>query len=180
LDANLKDFMNHSKDVKLDAVKRYLRGGIVYRDLAAGLGVSKSVLQRWVAWYRVHGDFDAAKATQKPDAEFKLSALRHMWENRLSYAQVTRDFKIAGHNTLREWERQYRQDGVVAFLPDPPRPPAHMTLPTTKPEQKASAQLPVEELLAQIAQLKMENAYLKKLQALVQSQRSKALVKKRK
>lgn len=172
--------MKHSNDVKLDAVKRYLRGGIVYRDLAAGLGISKSVLQRWVAWYRTHGDFESAKAAQLPDAEFKLSALRHMWENRLSYAQVTLDFKIEGHNTLREWERQYRQDGVVAFVPDPPRLPISMTLPTTKAEQKANEKPTVEELLAQNAQLRMENAYLKKLQALVQSRGSKAPAKKRK
>jgi transposase len=170
--------MKHSNDVKLDAVKRYLRGGIVYRDLASSVGISKSVLQRWVAWYKTHGTFDLVTPAQSADVEFKLSALRHMWENRLSYAQVTLHFKIEGHNTLRQWERRYRQDGVAALMPDPT--PASMTIPTTKPEPKSSDQPSVEELLAQNAQLRMENAYLKKLQALVQSQGSKAPVKKRK
>jgi transposase len=53
-------------------------------------------------------------------------------------------------------------------------------LPTTKAEQKANEKPTVEELLAQNAQLRMENAYLKKLQALVQSRGSKAPAKKRK
>jgi transposase len=55
-----------------------------------------------------------------------------------------------------------------------------MTIPTTKPEEKNNDQLSQEELLKQIAHLQMENAYLKKLQALVRSQGSKAPLKKRK
>lgn len=162
------------------AVKRYLAGGIVYRDLAAQLGISRSVLQRWVAWYQAHGSFDASAADGPHSAEFKLSALQYMWDNRLSYAQATVHFKIEGHGTLRQWARQFLQHGVTALMPDPTRRPPRMTIPTTKPEPKSNDQLTQKELLEQIAYLQMENAYLKKLQALVQSQGSKAPVKKRK
>lgn len=172
--------MKHSNDLKLAVVKRYLRGGIVYRDLAANVGISKSVLQRWVAWYEAHGGFDSATPGQTPDAEFKLAALRYMWENRVSYAEVTLRFKIEGHNTLRQWARQYRQDGVAALMPDQTRQPKSMTIPTTKPEPKSGVEPSVEELLKQNLQLRMENAYLKKLQALVQSRVSNAPLKKRK
>ena len=172
--------MKHSNDVKLRAVRRYLRGGVVYRDLAATIGISKSVLQRWVAWYRAHGRFDLAASPEQGDPEFKLSALQYMWENRLSYAKVTLHFKIEGHNTLRRWARQYRENGVAALIPDPSRQHSRMTIPTIKPEPKNNDQLTVQELVEQNNQLRMENAYLKKLQALVQSQASKAPVKKRK
>ncbi len=172
--------MKHDNYLKLMAVKRYLAGGIVYRDLAAELGISRSVLQRWVAWYQAHGCFEPVASAESHTAEFKLSALQHMWDNRLSYAQATVYFKIEGHNTLRQWARQFLQDGVTGLMPAPTRPPPRMTIPTIKPEPKSNDQLTQKELLDQIAYLQMENAYLKKLQALVQSQGSKAPGKKRK
>ena len=172
--------MKHSKRLKLIAVKRYLSGGVVYRELASKHGISRSALQRWVTWYKAHNSFEPTKPAEPHSAEFKLSALQYMWDNRLSYGQATVHFKIDGHNTLRKWACLLRQQGVTALMPD--RPPQHksMTIPTTKPEEKKSEQPSYADLIAQNQHLLMENAYLKKLQALVQSQGSKALVKKRK
>lgn len=172
--------MKHSDGFKLIAVRRYLKGGITFRELSADLEVSRSALQRWVAWHRAHGSFAAAVADEPHSAEFKLTALNHMWDNRLSYAKATIDFKIEGHHTLRRWARQFLKNGAAALMPDPLISPPSMTIPTTKPEQESGDQPTVESLKKQIDQLQMENAYLKKLQALVQSQASKAPVKKRK
>ena len=56
--------MKYDRRFKLAAVRRYQRGGIVYRDLANELGISKSVLQRWVAWFQTHGSFTDRKPAQ--------------------------------------------------------------------------------------------------------------------
>lgn len=175
--------MKQSNDLKLKkliAVKRYLSGDATYRELAGDLGVSKSTLQRWVIWYKTHGSFDEAAPAASYSAEFKLSALQHMWDNRLSYSQTTLHFKIAGYDLLRRWARLFNARGVAALMPDPPQQTQRMTIPSTNPEEKIDPQPTQKELLEQIAYLKMENAYLKKLHALVQSQESKAPVKKRK
>ena len=100
--------MKHDKQVKLMAVKRYLRGGITYRDLAARLGIARSALQRWVAWYQVHGEFGPGKSADAYSVEFKLSALRHMWDNRLSYGQASVHFKLDDHHLLRRPWKQLR------------------------------------------------------------------------
>ena len=172
--------MKYDKQVKLMAVKRYLRGGVTYRDLAARLGIARSALQRWVAWYQVHGAFRHGKSAEAYSVEFKLSALQHMWDNRLSYGQASVHFKLDDHHLLRRWAFQLRKNGVTALMPALPSPSMSMTIPTTQPEEKKNEQPTYAELLAQNGFLQMENAYLKKLQALVQSQASKASVKKRK
>ena len=173
--------MKHDNQFKLAAVRRYLRGGIVYRDLANELGVSKSVLQRWVAWFRAHGRFVDGKPTHSYTAEFKLAVLQHMWENQLSHSQAAVLFKIPVHTIVGKWARLYKSEGANALMIRPRDIAAQMTTPTTKPEApvKDDDRTP-EQLRAEIQHLRMENAYLKNLQALVASQGSKASAKKRK
>ena len=173
--------MKHDKHFKLAAVRRYLRGNIVYRDLANELGISKSALQRWVTWHQAHGSVPEAPSARPYSVEFKVAALRHMWENQLSYSQTAVLFKIPNHTILSSWARLYRNEGVAALMACDRKENTPMTIPTTKPEASAKdADRTEKQLIAEINQLRMENAYLKKLQALVASQGSKASVKKRK
>lgn len=171
--------MRHEKHFKLAAVHRYLRGDIVYRDLASELGISKSALQRWVTWHQSHGSLPDSPAAQPYSVEFKVAALRHMWENGLSYSQTAVLFKIPNHTLLSSWERLYCKDGVAGLMVRDRKEDQRMTIPTAKPEAPVkSAERTQEQLIAENAQLRMENAYLKKLQALVTSQGSKPSAKK--
>lgn len=171
--------MKHDKHFKLAAVRRYLRGNIVYRDLAMELGVSKSGLQRWVAWHQAHGGVSETERAECYSVEFKVAVLQHMWENRLSYSQTAVLFKIPNHTILGSWARLYRNEGVSALMPRDIRENERMTIPTAKPEGPVKdADRTQKQLIQEIEQLRMENAYLKKLQALVASQGSKALAKK--
>jgi transposase len=179
LDTNFWDFMKHDNHFKLAAIRRYLRGGIVYRDLANELGISKSALQRWVAWHQAHGSAPETARDQPYSVEFKVAALRYMWENQLSYSQVAVLFKIPNHTILSIWARLYRNEGVAALMERDRKVDKRMTIPTAKPEAPTKdAERTQEQLIAENAQLRMENAYLKKLQALVASQGSKASAKK--
>jgi transposase len=171
--------MRHDKHFKLAAVRRYLRGNIVYRDLASELGISKSALQRWVAWHQSHGSVPETPPAQPYSVEFKVVVLRHMWENELSYSQTAVLFKIPNHTILSSWARLYRNGGVAALMVRDRKEDQRMTIPTAKPEAPVkSGERTQEQLIAENAQLRMENAYLKKLQALVASQGSKASAKK--
>lgn len=171
--------MKHDKLFKLAAVRRYQRGGIVYRDLANELGISKSVLQRWVAWFQTHGSFTDRRPAQAYTSEFKMAVLKHMWENRLSHSQTAVFFNIPTHSNVGKWAHLYETGGANALMLRPRETATPMTIPTTKPEaQLKDAERTPEQLLQENEQLRMENAYLKKLQALVASQGSKASAKK--
>ena len=105
-----------------------------------------------------------------------------MWENQFSITETAVKFDIRRHSTVGDWERAYREGGVEALTSSPLMPrPKQMTIPTTKPavpvgEDKRSR----EELLAENEHLRMEVAYLKKLDALVQARQKSAAPKKRK
>jgi transposase len=104
-----------------------------------------------------------------------------MWKNQWSYAETAIAMGIRSAGCLAIWERCYHSGGVDALkprkrgrppkMPDSPNAQTHTT---TDDESRSK-----KDLLAEIDQLRMENAYLKKLEALVQQQKA-TMRKKRK
>lgn len=172
----------YTEQFKQMVVQDYLSSHEGFRALSLRLGMSnRSLIERWVAAYRLHGDAGLRKKRSRYDADFKLSVLHHMWENRLSVTQTAAKFDIRRHSTVGDWERAYREGGADALASRPITRPKKMTLPTTKPEVPTGEDTRSrEELMQELAYLRMENAYLKKLRALVQAKEASAAQKKRK
>lgn len=54
---------------------------------------------------------------------FKLSVLRRMWREELSYRRVSALFGLrVGHSVMTMWERLYYEGGLDALIPKPPNP----------------------------------------------------------
>ncbi|ASP73264.1 helix-turn-helix domain-containing protein [Sinorhizobium meliloti] len=51
------------------------------------------------------------------DAEFKLSVVKRMWEDGLSYRQTAALFNIRNAGCLSDWERRYETGGIDALAP---------------------------------------------------------------
>ena len=172
----------YTEQFKHKVVQDYLSGGGGYRALSQRHGMaSRSLIERWVRAYRLHGDAGLREKRSRYDADFKLSVLRHMWENRLPITQTAAQFDIRRHSTVGDWERAYREGGVEALTPAPKRRVKKIPIATTKPAVPAGEDTRSrDELLAELDYLRMENAYLKKLDALVQARQKSATLKKRK
>jgi transposase len=172
----------YTEKFKQAVVPEYLSGRDGYRALSQRHGMaSRSLIERWVSAYRLHGDAGLSKKRSCYGADFKLSVLQHMWENQLSITQTAARFDIRRHSTVGAWERAYREGGRNALMPLPTKRPNKMPIPTTKPEVPAGDdKRSREELLAELEYLRMENAYLKKVDALVQAKKNSAALKKRK
>jgi len=79
------------------------------------------------------------------------------------------------------WERAYRDGGVEALMPRPRGRSKAMPTPEPAPDNLPDDdKLSREQLLAEVKQLRMELAYTKKLQALVQARQKQVPQKKRK
>ena len=80
---------------------------------------------------------------------------------RLSYHEAARQFNVSDHHLVASWERIYLEEGPEGLYIErrgrgsKGRPPKKL-----KPEVE-------EDLLAEVQRLRAENAYLKKLNALV-------------
>ena len=101
------------------------------------------------------------KANPKYTGEFKQKVVEYMRENKLSYNETMRIFEITGKMSIARWERIYLEEGAEGLKIErrgskgKGRPP--------KLEKKVE-----EDLIAENQRLRMENEYLKKLNALVQ------------
>jgi transposase len=139
------------------------------------------MVERWVLAYRHHGEAGLSRKLGQYSAEFKLSVLQHMWDNQLSITQTAARFDIRHHAMVGMWERAYQDGGVEALASRSRGRPKSMA--TSVPKSASPPdddQRSREELLAEVNQLRMEVAYLKKLEALVQARPKQAPKKKRK
>ncbi len=170
----------YDEQFKRSIVEQYLSGALGYKALGHLHGLHPSALKKWVAQYRLHGVAGLQKKHSFYGADFKLSVLTHMRQHGLSYRQTAVKFDIRSMGDIGKWERQYDNGGFDALksrprgrpekMPDKPNP--------TKPSACADTRT-LQEVLAENEYLRMENAYLKKLDALIQEKKL-AAQKKRK
>jgi transposase len=141
--------------------------------LAAKHGIDYAKVRLWAKLYKAHGAGGLARQYSHYSAKFKLSTLRRMWADGLSYYDTAALFNIRSPSCLPAWERLYRDGGVRALEPRKRGRPKAVTEPKEKlPSRRLDAERSQEELIAELNQLRMENAYLKKLDALVRARRA--------
>jgi transposase len=163
----------HSESLKRSVVECYLGGEESYAGTGIIYGVDAATVRKWVAAYGAHGDGGLSRKYGRYDAAFKLSVLERMREEGLSYRQTAALFNIRNAGCLAGWEKRYHAGGKEALaarprgrprsMPKPPKPPAPEAPVASDDEAKSR-----EELVAELNYLRMENAYLKKLEALTQ------------
>jgi transposase len=176
-------FVRYSEKTRLAATKDYCSGYDGLRRVAERHQVEVSSLRKWVVAYQAHG-IDGLRTKQgcvRYSADFKQAVVKRMRQEGLSYRQVAGLSNVRNFNIIEVWERQY-DDGSLAELTA--RPATSIIKMPKTPIQKNKP--PVdgdssrEDLLAEVNHLRMENAYLKKLEALVQANTKAAQQKKRK
>lgn len=165
----------NTDEFKYQVVQEYLDGAIGYASLGKKYGLDQALVRRWVVWYLAHGIEGIRKKFTHYSAGFKLSVLTHLWDNALSYSQAAAHFNIRNPGILAQWVRLYREGGLDALQPRRKGRPRSMSAPVTKPsEDQEPTPLSQEALLKELNHLRLENAYLKKLQALVQAKQKRA------
>ena len=138
------------------------------------------MVRRWVDSYREHGRAGLAKKYSRYDAPFNQRLLQRMRDEGLSRRQAVTLFGIRNPGIIGVWQRQYDRGGLGALTPVCERksrmPPKKSTNPILKPDEERTR----GALLKELAYLRAETAYLKKLDALIQEEQTATRAKKRK
>ena len=92
--------------------------------------------------------------------EFKQMVVETMMREKLSFTEAARQFEIPDHKRVASWERIYLMEGAEGLYIER-RGRGSKGRPSKLPKAVE------EDLLAEVQRLRAENAYLKKLQALV-------------
>lgn len=170
----------YTAEFKLSVVQKYLEGSMGYRLLAEHFDIrNHSLIERWVGFYRLHGEKGLRAKRTSYCAQFKLSVLKHMWDNSLSKGRTAAIFNIRRHATVGDWERAYYAGGVDSLEPCRRGSSRMQPVPDKPEDAKTEDSRTREELVAEVAYLRAEVAYLKKLDALVRSQKQSATPRKK-
>lgn len=163
---------------KLKIAREGARGKIGLAQLALRSGVDYSTVRSWVAMYAQHGRAGIEKKREMYDASFKYRVLERIRVEGMSLRKATVMFNLRSPATIRRWQRQYDQGGLGALLPANERraPMREKGLSPPKPDEELTR----EELLEEVAYLRAETAYLKKLDALILQEQTATRGKKRK
>lgn len=156
----------YSSEFKLEVVKYYLENNAGYQTAAKYFGVSPTLVRKWIRKYKENG-YAGLMKNQKSSygGDFKQNVVEYMHKNHLSCQETAFHFNLAGDYVVSKWERIYYEEGPQGLYIERRGRSKNMS---SKPKKKKLNKKVEEDLIAENQRLRMENEYLKKLNALVQ------------
>lgn len=112
---------------------------------------------------------ETGRKNKKYSAEFKIGVIMDMREHHLGYKETARKYEMVNNsyggaiNTLQRWERIYLEEGAEGLMKER-RGKSNSARKGRPPKLDKKVE---EDLIAENQRLRMENEYLKKLDALV-------------
>ena len=156
----------YSLEFKLKVVKYCIEEHHGMGDAAKKFGIpSRTPIKEWIRKYKEHGVEGLLKHLNSSySGDFKQSVVEYMHNNHLSATETATHFRVQTPVVLR-WERIYYEEGPQALYQERRGRSKNMS---SKPRKKKLSKEVEEDLIAENQRLRMENEYLKKLNALVQ------------
>ena len=164
--------MRYNLDFKLQVIAYYMQGH-TGRATAEEFNLDNKIVIRWVKQYQSGGIEAIKPKTSKADysREFKHEVITTMLSQGLSQLEVALRYNISSPALISHWHKAYRQYGMSGLTPKRQGRGA-MTKPdiTRKPDDDKTT----AEIKRELAYLRTENAYLKKLDALLREREQTA------
>ena len=156
----------YSSEFKLKVIRYYLEENHSYLECMKKFDIpAKSILSKWIHKYELHGVEGILKQPKSSyDGNFKKDVVEYMHNNHLSATETANYYRLAGADVVLKWERIYYEEGPQGLYIERRGRSKNMS---SKPKKKLSKEVE-EDLIAENQRLRMENEYLKKLNALVQ------------
>ena len=157
----------YSNDLKLKVVQYYSNNYVSFKVVADKFNIpSWTTVKKWVRKYEEHGVKGLVKnKVSSYSGEFKQNVVEYMHNNHLSCQEATHHFNLGSVSVVTKWEKIYYEEGPQALYEERRGRNKNMS---SKPRKKKLSRENEEDLIEEVQRLRMENAYLKKLQALVQ------------
>ena len=157
----------YSNEFKLEVVNYYLNNNFGWEYVAKKFNIPAfTTVKKWVRKYQEHGPKGLTRNKKTSySGEFKQNVVEYMHTNHLSATMTATKFNLANENTVLKWERIYYEEGPQALYEERREKIKNMS---SKPRKKKLSKDVEEDLIDEVQRLRMENEYLKKLNALVQ------------
>ena len=167
--------VKYSFKQKLSTVRSVISGRESCTSAAEKIGGKKTHVQRWVRHYRQHGTAGLRLNQGSYNGYFKLRVIRHMLKNGLSSTRTATLFGIPQDYLVGKWLKKYESLGAAGLLKETRgRKKSRMTKKTKKKKATDAngAAAKVVAMQKELEYLRAENAFLKKLDALIQQEKA--------
>ena len=154
----------YSLNKKMEVINYILENDVSLCQAEKKFNISRESIRIWLYRYK-HGGKSKLKKPKNYNnytGQFKVDVIEYMHEHRFSYKKTSIIFMISDF-LVKEWDLVYRHEGKDVLLKG-------NYMKTTKKKNLNLNEKSKEELIEEIEQLKLENAYLKKLRALIQKE----------
>ncbi len=157
----------YSNELKLESVKYCIEEFHSKYDAAKKFNIpSPTPIDNWIRKYKEHGVEGLIKQNKSSySGEFKQSVIEYMHNNHLSATETAIHFRLGSVDRVLKWERIYYEEGPQGLYIERRGRNKNMS---SKPKKKKISNENEEDLIEEVQRLRMENEYLKKLNALVQ------------
>jgi len=161
----------YNYEFRLQCVEAVLKGKRSVKEVAREKEFEDSNLRLWVGFYERYGKAGLKpRAKQHYDAAFKRQVLETIDKELLSLRSACVRFNIPSESVIISWRKAYELKGQSGLIPQRKGRPPQMKPPIKRKPRKSTKPLTrEEELLRENEYLRAENELLKKLQALVQT-----------
>ena len=169
----------YTTDIKLQVVKYVVDEKHSIGEAVEHFKIPYQSMRMWIKHYEHIGIAGLAIKNQKYTGAFKVSVVKYMYENKLSLVATAVHFSIPDHTIVRDWKKIYDNKGPLYLLQEQRGRSKKSKMKSKKAKKiKEKNSLTEKELLKRIEYLETENAYLKKLNALIQEkEKSKKEIK---
>jgi transposase len=161
---------------KVRTVKLILAGKESCLSAGRLIGGDRTTVERWLRQYKQYGAKGLKVRHGSYEGRFKVDVVRYMLRKGLSLIETAVHFQIPNECVVMRWLRRYEEHGAAGLLRDGRgRKKTFMTKKTTKKggTDSSTADRKLAELQKEVEYLRAENAFLKKLDALIQQEKAR-------
>lgn len=99
----------HTKEEKLEIVRKYNNGEGSYESLGNSIGVTLNTVKKWVVQYNEHGEsvFDDKPRNKTYTKEFKTEVVQAYLNGKGSYIDLAVKYNISSDTTILSWVKEY-------------------------------------------------------------------------
>ena len=170
-------YMRWTKDEKLKMVLEYKKNGFTPIVEGCSKQTMHKRIRMWARVYDIHGERGLEHRIRHWTYEDKVKAVQRVLDGE-SYHQVAHSLGMSSTTQITIWHRKYLELGWNSLKLDRRGRKRKMENKPIKPSKSKSQAEEVIELRKRLEYLEAENAYLKKLAALVQQRKAQEQKKK--
>ena len=169
--------MRWTKEEKLKMVLEYENNGVIPRVAGCSRKTLTRTLVSWARVYELYGESGLEHRSRHWSYEDKINAVQRVL-NGESYYEVAHSLGMLDKGQVMTWYRKYLELGWDGLKLDGRGRKRKMGSKPIKPSKSKSQADEIVELRKRLEYLEAENAYLKKLAALVQQRKAQEQKKK--